>query len=91
MASETGPDEPSRAPPTIPVGRAAQHAPQPRREAQLAGRRGEISSAITAELRTIVDYHNCRVYLLQPDGVTLYPVAFRGEMFSGYEKDTSRS
>ncbi|MGZ8641115.1 MAG: ATP-binding protein [Actinomycetota bacterium] len=48
----------------------------------------EISSAITAELRTIVDYHSCRVYLLQPDGRTLYPVSFRGEMLSDYEKDT---
>ena len=28
----------------------------------------EIGAAITAELRTIVDYHNCRVYLLQPTG-----------------------
>ncbi len=51
----------------------------------------EISSAITAELRTIVDYHSCRVYLLQPDGRTLYPVSFRGEMFSDYEKDTVES
>ncbi len=32
----------------------------------------EIGSAITAELRTIIDYHNCRVYLLQPDGANLY-------------------
>ena len=30
----------------------------------------EIGSAITAELRTIVDYHNCRVYVLQEDGRT---------------------
>ena len=52
---------------------------------------GEISSAITTELRTIVAYHSCRVYLLQPDGRTLYPVAFRGEMFSDYEKDTVES
>jgi PAS domain S-box-containing protein len=51
----------------------------------------EISSAITAELRTIVDYHSCRVYLLQPDGLTLYPVSFRGEMFSDYENDTVES
>ena len=51
----------------------------------------EISSAITAELRTIVAYHSCRVYLLQPDGRTLYPVSFRGEMFSDYEKDTVES
>ena len=28
----------------------------------------EIGAAITAELRTIVDYHNCRVYVLQEDG-----------------------
>jgi PAS domain S-box-containing protein len=52
------------------------------------GDANEISAAITAELRTIVDYHSCRVYLLQPDGRTLYPVSFRGEMFSDYEKDT---
>ncbi len=51
----------------------------------------EISSAITAELRTIVDYHSCRVYLLQADGRTLYPVSFLGEMFSDYEKDTVES
>ena len=40
----------------------------------------EIGAAITAELRTIIDYHNCRVYVLQPDGRTLLPVAFRGEL-----------
>jgi len=45
----------------------------------------EIASAITEELRTIVDYHNCRVYVLEDDGVTLIPVAFRGELFSEYE------
>ena len=28
----------------------------------------EIGAAITAELRTIIDYHNCRVYVLQADG-----------------------
>jgi PAS domain S-box-containing protein len=48
----------------------------------------EIAAAITAELRTIVDYHNCRVYLLQPDGVTLQPIAFRGELRSEYEQET---
>ena len=47
----------------------------------------EIGNAITAELRTIIDYHNCRVYLLQPDGVTLMPVAFRGELFKEYEEE----
>ena len=48
----------------------------------------EIGAAITGELRTIIDYHSCRVYLLQPDRSTLLPVSFRGEIFSDYEKDT---
>jgi PAS domain S-box-containing protein len=47
----------------------------------------EIAAAITAELRTIVDYHNCRVYVLEDDGVTLVPAAFRGELFSEYETE----
>lgn len=49
---------------------------------------GEVGAAITAELRTIIDYHNCRVYLLQTDGETLVPIAFRGELFSDYERET---
>ncbi|HEX6399767.1 MAG TPA: ATP-binding protein [Actinomycetota bacterium] len=49
---------------------------------------GEIGAAITGELRTILDYHNCRVYVLQPDGKTLMPVAFRGEIFYEYEHET---
>ncbi len=48
----------------------------------------EIGHAIAAELQSIVDYHNCRVYLLQPDGVTLRPIAFRGELFSEYAQET---
>jgi signal transduction histidine kinase/putative methionine-R-sulfoxide reductase with GAF domain len=48
----------------------------------------EIGAAITAELRTILDYHNCRVYVLEPDGKTLLPVAFRGEIFYEYEHET---
>jgi PAS domain S-box-containing protein len=48
----------------------------------------EIGAAITGELRTIIDYHSCRVYLLQTDRSTLLPVSFRGEIFSDYEKDT---
>ncbi len=43
----------------------------------------EIGNTITAELRTIVDYHNCRVYLLQ-DETRLLPIAFRGEMTTEY-------
>ena len=48
----------------------------------------EIGAAITAELRTIIDYHNCRVYVLQADGHTLLPVAFRGELLAEYEQET---
>jgi signal transduction histidine kinase/GAF domain-containing protein len=48
----------------------------------------EIGAAIAAELRTIIDYHNCRVYVLQPDGSTLLPIAFRGELFTDYERET---
>src|SRR5262245_51562492 len=39
-----------------------------------------IGEAITAELHTLIDYHNCRVYLLLEDGRTLSPIAFRGEL-----------
>jgi signal transduction histidine kinase/GAF domain-containing protein len=47
----------------------------------------QIGEAITGELRTLLDYHSCRVYLLQPDGRTLFPIAFRGEL-TEYEDDT---
>ncbi len=48
----------------------------------------EIGNAITGELHTIIDYHSCRVYVLQDDGVTLLPVAFRGRFFEEYERET---
>jgi len=43
-----------------------------------------IGEAITAELRTIVEYHNCRVYVLEADARTLTPIAFRGQYFADY-------
>ncbi len=46
-----------------------------------------IAEAITAELKTLIDYHNCRIYLLAEDGVTLEPIAFRGEL-TEYEGET---
>jgi signal transduction histidine kinase/GAF domain-containing protein len=46
-----------------------------------------IGEAITSELRTLIDYHNCRIYLLLEDEVTLWPVAFRGEL-TEYEAET---
>jgi diguanylate cyclase (GGDEF)-like protein len=36
-----------------------------------------IGDAIAVELRTLIDYHNCRVFVL--DGEQLSPVSFRGE------------
>jgi PAS domain S-box-containing protein len=48
----------------------------------------EIGRAITTQLRTIIDYHNCRVYVLDVDGVTLDPIAFEGQLFTEYEEET---
>ncbi len=47
----------------------------------------EIGEAIASELRDLVDYHNCRVYHLDDDGITLMPVAFRGEL-TEYQGET---
>jgi PAS domain S-box-containing protein len=47
----------------------------------------KIGEAITEGLRTVVEYHNCRVFLLQPDAETLVPVAFRGELLE-YQGET---
>jgi diguanylate cyclase (GGDEF)-like protein len=46
-----------------------------------------IGATITAELRSLIDYHNCRVHLLSPDEKTLVPIAFRGELIE-YEGET---
>jgi diguanylate cyclase (GGDEF)-like protein len=43
----------------------------------------EIGDAIAAELRSLVDYHNCRVFV--SDGDELIPVAFLGELTSTVE------
>jgi GAF domain-containing protein len=47
----------------------------------------QIGEAITGELRTLIDYHNCRVHLIGDDGQTLVPIAFRGEL-SEYQGET---
>jgi HD-GYP domain-containing protein (c-di-GMP phosphodiesterase class II) len=41
----------------------------------------EIGDAIAVELRSLVDYHNCRVFV--SDGDELLPVAFLGDLTSG--------
>ncbi len=46
----------------------------------------EIGNTITSELRTIIDYHNCRVYLLE-DRTRLNPIAFRGELTTEYAEE----
>jgi HD-GYP domain-containing protein (c-di-GMP phosphodiesterase class II)/putative methionine-R-sulfoxide reductase with GAF domain len=38
----------------------------------------EIGSVIVNELRGLIDYHNCRVYIA--DGDTLFPIAFKGTL-----------
>ena len=46
-----------------------------------------IGEAIRTELKTLIDYHNCRIYLLQRDGSTLTPIVFRGAL-TEYEGET---
>ena len=45
----------------------------------------QIGMTIANELRTLIDYHNCRVYLREED--LLIPIAFRGEL-AAYEGET---
>jgi diguanylate cyclase (GGDEF)-like protein len=40
----------------------------------------EIGEAILAELKGLIDYHNCRIHVMSEDGTMLVPVAFRGEL-----------
>jgi diguanylate cyclase (GGDEF)-like protein len=46
-----------------------------------------IGEAITLELRSLIDYHNCRIHLVAGDGVTLEPIVFRGEL-TEYQGET---
>ncbi|HJV04474.1 MAG TPA: diguanylate cyclase, partial [Actinomycetota bacterium] len=46
-----------------------------------------IGEAITLELRSLIDYHNCRIHLLADDGMTLEPIVFRGEL-TEYQGET---
>jgi signal transduction histidine kinase/putative methionine-R-sulfoxide reductase with GAF domain len=50
-----------------------------------------IGEAITTELGTLIDYHNCRVYVLEPDGRTLMPIAFRGELLVDFPEYTQET
>jgi HD-GYP domain-containing protein (c-di-GMP phosphodiesterase class II)/putative methionine-R-sulfoxide reductase with GAF domain len=46
-----------------------------------------IGRTVLAELKALIDYHNCRIYLLDPDDVWLRPVAFEGDL-TEYEGET---
>jgi diguanylate cyclase (GGDEF)-like protein len=46
-----------------------------------------IAEAITLELRSLIDYHNCRIHLLAEDGVTLEPIVFLGDL-TEYQGET---
>ena len=43
----------------------------------------EIGATVADELRQLIDYHNCRVFLR--DGSDLRPIAFRGDLTKGSE------
>jgi diguanylate cyclase (GGDEF)-like protein len=43
----------------------------------------QIGTTIANELRTLIDYHSCRVYLTE--GQSLVPIAFKGEVLSSEE------
>jgi PAS domain S-box-containing protein len=46
----------------------------------------QIGEAIAAELRTLIEYNNCRVHMLDAEAGILFPVALRGEL--AYERET---
>ena len=48
----------------------------------------QIGDTIVTELRTMIDYHNARVYLLGDDDRTLEPVAFGGSLLTEYAGET---
>ena len=48
----------------------------------------QIGQTISDELRLLVDYHNCRVFLRDEDD--LVPLAFRGELSGGVPGDPAR-
>jgi diguanylate cyclase (GGDEF)-like protein len=47
----------------------------------------EIAELILVELRSLIDYHNCRIHLVDESGTMLIPIAFRGELLQ-YEGET---
>ena len=50
----------------------------------------QIGDVLLEELRTLIDYDACRVHLLETDGITLRPIAFRGKR-AEYENETEEA
>ena len=74
---------------SVPLGRAAEHAAQPRREAERArqrrgDRRGDHRRARARSSTTTTAASTC----CSPTARTLPPIAFRGEYFAEYEEET---
>ncbi len=49
-----------------------------------------IAATILDELGELVEFHNCRISLVDPTGTTLYPVAFRGTL-TEYQGETEEA
>jgi K+-sensing histidine kinase KdpD len=82
-----------KTPETIGFGHESRQRAQVRMLHALAGRLNtsaqieQIGEAVTSELGSLIDYHNCRVYLLEPNGVALVPIAFKGDL-TEYQGET---
>ena len=49
----------------------------------------EVGQIVVSRLRSLIDYHSCRFYVLSPDGAQLLPIAHLGvnEVYSGEGSD----
>jgi diguanylate cyclase (GGDEF)-like protein len=50
----------------------------------------QIGETVYTEVHSLIDFHNCRVNLLEPDGETLRPIAFGGELLE-YQGETEEA
>ena len=77
---DTRPSGPPRVTPRRghPLDRAPQDAPALAGKLNRSNDVREIGMAIANELRQLIDYHNCRVFVVE--GEELAPIAFRGEL-----------
>ena len=69
-----------------PLDRPPEDAPEPRGKLSRLNDVSGIGETIVTELRTLIDYHNGRLYLAEGD--RLVPIAFRGEL-GDYRDETA--